>query len=245
MKGRSLLGAAAALAVAAPAAAYTETEVADGGTITGQVLLGSAQVETQTFAVTKDTDVCGTAPREVTWVRANGDALLDAVVFLEDVKAGKPFPEDVTGAVLDQRGCRFEPPFQVLANGGKIELRNSDDALHNIHAYELIPLDNNEKARRTIFNMSLFKFDSGITKTVKLRKGTALKLECDAHNFMHGWVFMARNPYYAAVDENGRFTIADVPPGTYVAKSWHGWLGQVEQTVKVEAGGTTEVTFSY
>ena len=62
---------------------------------------------------------------------------------------------------------------------------------------------------------------------------------------MHGWVFVARNPYYAVVDKNGTFTITDVPPGTYTVKSWHGRLGEQELTVEIEADGNTDLTFSY
>jgi hypothetical protein len=205
-----------------------------------KVLLGSAKTETESFIIAKDAEVCGTGSRAVDWVRANGDRLLDAVVYLEDVAQGKPFPPEANKIAVDQKGCRFTPFIQVMANEGELEAVNSDPVTHNIHTYELI-----KKARRTVINVSQPNQGDRLAKKIKLRKGVAMKVECDVHNFMHGFVFVASNPYYAVVDDNGEFSIADVPPGTYVVKSWHGRLGETEATVEVTAGGEAAMDISY
>ncbi|MFQ5784283.1 MAG: hypothetical protein ACE5H8_05600 [Alphaproteobacteria bacterium] len=232
--------AALPLQTADAAKKYKVTEVADGGTITGRVLAGDAKADTEAFLIAKDPEVCGTGQREVKWVRIAGDALLDVVVYLEKVPAGKPFPDQTKQVVIDQKGCSFSPFLGVVANKGSLVAVNSDPVTHNIHTYELIG-----KARRTVINVSQSEQGSKFTKKIKLRKGVAMKVECDVHNFMHGWVFVARNPYFARVDDNGGFVIADVPPGKYVVKAWHGKLGERKATVEVAAGGKTEVSFSY
>jgi hypothetical protein len=238
----TVLGCAAALAIPSAEAAkgYKEMEVADGGTIEGKVLMGDAKPETQMFLIAKDPEVCGTGEREVVWVRANGDALLDAVVYLDKVEAGKPFADEVKKTQIDQKGCTFIPFLAAMANEGELEALNSDPVTHNIHTYELIG-----RGRRTAINVSQSEQGNTISKKIKLRKGVAMKVECDVHNFMHGWVFVAPNPYFAVVDENGAFAIDGVPPGTYTIKSWHGRLGEQETTVEVPASGSVEVGFSY
>jgi hypothetical protein len=238
--GLTALVAAMGLVTGAQAAKYKAIEVADGGTISGKVLLGGAEAETQAFLITKDPEVCGSGERELNWVRASGDALLDAVVYLENVEAGKAFPAEAERIVIDQKNCGFLPYLQVMVNEGDLEALNSDPVTHNIHTYELIG-----RARRTAINVSQSEQGGSFTKKIKLRKGVAMKVECDVHNFMHAWVFVARNPYYAVVDENGEFTITDVPPGKYVIKSWHGRLGEKEASVEVSAGGEATVSISY
>jgi hypothetical protein len=49
-------------------------------------------------------------------------------------------------------------------------------------------------------------------------------------------------PYYGYVDDAGRYTIQDVPPGSYKLKIWYadGWLERPEDTVEVK-GSKTEV----
>ncbi|MHA1538580.1 MAG: carboxypeptidase regulatory-like domain-containing protein [Alphaproteobacteria bacterium] len=224
----------------AAAAAYKEIAVKNGGTIKGKVLLGSAETETTSFKISKDPKVCGTGNRDVPFVRANGKALLDAVVYLYKVKQGKPMPKAIMKIKINQKKCAFEPYMSVLGNGGDITVVNSDPTLHNIHTYELIG-----RARRTVINVSQPKMGDMFTKTIKLRRGPGMKLECDAHNFMHAFMFVARNPYYAVVDKNGGFTIKDVPPGKYKIRVWHGALGVKKAKVEVKAGGTASVTFSY
>ena len=232
------------ISTAQAARKYEDIQVTDGGTISGKVLLGNAKVESETFAITKDHESCGTGTHTVGWVRASGDALLDVVVYLDKVEAGKLFLKEAEAIVVDQKNCRFTPYLQVMANGGEIKVLNSDPVLHNVRAFELFPTANNRTMRRTIFNVSLPDFDT-YAKKVSLRRGRALKLECSTHSTMHAWVFLARNPYYAIVDKNGAFTITDVPPGTYAVKSWHGQLGEQELTVEVKANVNAEVTFSY
>ncbi|MDK1030010.1 MAG: hypothetical protein QGD96_11875 [Anaerolineae bacterium] len=232
------------MATTASATQYQMREIKSHGAISGKVLLGNAIVESETIPITKDHESCGTGTRTMEWVRASGDALLDVVVYLDKVEAGKPFLKEAEAIVVDQKNCRFTPYLQVMANGGEIKVLNTDPVLHNVRAFELFPTANNRTMRRTIFNVSLPDFETYARK-VSLRRGRALKLECSAHSTMHAWVFLARNPYYAVVDKNGAFTITDVPPGTYTVKSWHGRLGEQELTVEVKANVYTEVTFSY
>jgi hypothetical protein len=128
-----------------------------------------------------------------------------------------------------------------MANKGELTAVNADNTLHNIHTYELIG-----KARRTVFNVSQPTKGDVITKEIKLRKGAGMKIECDAHDFMHGFVFVAKNPYFAVVDENGAFEIGDIPPGTYKIKIWHGQLGEIKGgKVEVTADGVTTVDLSF
>ena len=91
-------------------------------------------------------------------------------------------------------------------------------------------------------NVSQPEFGDTVTKEIKLRKGNGMKIECDAHDFMHSFVYVAKNPYYSVVDENGHFEITDVPAGTYTIMVWHGFLGEIEGgEVAIDANG--EVTF--
>ena len=238
-----LVSAAAMIALAgtAQAAKYKEVDVSNGGSVTGKVAAGAAKAETKTFTISKDPQICGDGTREVPFVRVNGDAMLDAVVYLDKVKEGKAFPEELKTLKINQEKCNFVPYLSVMANGGKLTAVNSDHTLHNIHTYEQIG-----KARRTVLNVSQPKAGDEVTKKIKLRKGVGMKVECDAHDFMHAFVFVGHNPYFSVVDDNGKFEIGDIPPGKYKIKVWHGLLGLVDGgKVEVKAGGATTVDLSY
>ena len=62
--------------------------------------------------------------------------------------------------------------------------------------------------------------------------GEALvRLRCDVHPWMAGWLVVVEHPYAAVTDAEGRFTIADVPPGAYTLAVWHERLGRTERPV--------------
>jgi len=233
-------GAFAVATTGAQAAKYKEMTVSGGGSIAGKVSAGSAKAQTKSYTISKDPQICGTGSRELPLVRVNGDALLDSVVYLEKVKAGKAFPAGLKKLTINQKKCEFVPYLSVMANQGVLEAVNSDSTLHNIHTYELI-----KKARRTVLNISQPEAGSVVEKKIKLRKGTAMKVECDAHDFMHAFVFVAKNPYFAVVDDKGEFEIKDVPAGKYTIKVWHGTLGTKKGTVDVKGGAAASVNFSY
>lgn len=220
------------------AAKYQVVEVNNGGSISGKVTFQGEDPAPKVYAIAKDPDVCGTGNREVDYVIVSNGALNDVVVFLDKVKSGKSFP-DIQGK-LDQKGCEFQPFLQVMGNEQTLEVLNSDPVSHNIHTYELIG-----KAKRTVMNVSQPKQGSVIKKQIKMRRGDVMKIECDQHDFMHGFVFVARNPYYAVVGADGSFKIDDVPPGKYTIKAWHGTLGEEKASVTVAEGETATADFTF
>jgi hypothetical protein len=235
-----LFGALAVLPFASGAGAYDVIVVSDGGTVSGKVSFSKADPPPKVFSITKDNATCGTGNREVDFVRVNNGALTDAVVFLDKVKSGKAWSTEVDSPAVDQKACDFIPYFQVMRNGDTLPVTNSDPVLHNIHTYEILG-----RAKKTVFNVSQPPTLARIDKTVKLRRGAGMKLECDAHDFMHGFIFVAKSPYYAVVAEDGSFSIGDVPPGTYTVKAWHGFLGEKKGSVTVDAGGNASIDLKF
>lgn len=228
----------------AQSAAYQETQVNNGGSISGKVSFTGVDQPPQVFRVTKDNEVCGAGKREIDYVRVNGDALTDVVVYLDKVKSGKPFPAALSQASLDQEGCEFKPFLQIMRDRTPLTSVNKDSLLHNVHAYALLK-GNANGPKRTLFNYN--QPDPGsVKKQIKLPgRANALKVECDAHDYMHSFVFVARNPYFAQVAEDGSYTIDDVPPGDYTLKAWHGTLQgqQAKVSVGPEQSATVDFTF--
>ena len=230
------------LAIGAPAvhaADYKVTEVKDGGTITGKVTFKGEDPAPKIFTITKDNNVCGEGNREIDFVKVKDGALTDVVVYLDKVKEGKDFPADISAGGVNQEGCAFDPFIQIMKNGEDFMAKNSDAVSHNIHTYEIMG-----RAKKTVFNIS--QPDKGdITKKVKLKRGTAMKIECDQHDFMHGFAFVAKTPYFALVGEDGSYKIENVPAGKYTIKAWHGTLKEQKGKVEVAAAGEATSDFEF
>lgn len=217
---------------ATSASAYEAGVVSGGGSITGKVTFKGSVPEPRKMAVTKDAPVCGSGTRELVEVAVKNGALQNAVVYITAIDKGKPWGNLET-PVLEQKGCQFIPGVMVVKKDSDLTVRNSDAVLHNIHTYEIIGT-----VRRTMFNVG--QPDQGeIKQPVKMRRSNMVKVECDAHDFMHGWVFAADNPYVAISGEDGSFTIGDLPAGEYELKAWHPVLGEQSAKVSIKGGAAT------
>jgi hypothetical protein len=222
------LVAAVTCALALPAQAYEEAPVENGGTIKGKVVY-NGQVPTRTILPTKDQEVCGEMREEPEVTVGSDGGVQDSVVYLDGVEQGKAWPAEAQEPFLDNKECRFQPTVQAIP-AGKLGVHNSDPMLHNTHGFY---------GRRTAFNIALP--NQGQTIDVDLERSGQVRIECDAHGWMLGWVYVVDNPYYAVTGADGTFEIAEVPPGDYTLVANQAYTGPVEVEVTVEAGKTVEV----
>lgn len=225
MKKLSALLAGAALLVSGVAHA--------GGTIAGTVAFKGPAPEKKKLDMTTD-PFC--APKEAyneeVLVSKDGKRLQNvAVRVLADALAVKP-PD--TPVKVDQVNCAFRPRVQVAIDGQKVVVGNDDMTLHNVHAYGVKPTFNRAQPPRAKALQTVFKHDAGL-----------VKLRCDVHPWMIANILYSKTPYFAVTDEDGRFEIGNVPPGTYQVEAWHEKYGTRTVEVKVEEGGTVDPKFSF
>jgi plastocyanin len=219
-----------AVIAATPALAYDEGTVSGGGSIEGQIIY-KGPVETRKIIPNKDVEVCG-GIREEPLIQVGPDhAVENAVVYLENVPKGKAWGASASKTPeLNNLKCRFVPDVQVI-RAGPLVVVNSDPVLHNTHGYY---------GKRTAFNMALPNQGQRIP-TELTRPGT-VRVDCDAHGWMLGWIYVVDNPYYAITGADGKFNITDVPPGTYKLVAIQSLTGPSEQSVSVAAGKPTNLT---
>jgi Carboxypeptidase regulatory-like domain len=215
---------------AMPALAYDEGAVTSGGSVEGQVVY-KGPVQTRKIIPNKDVEVCG-GIRDEPLIQVGPDqAVENAVVYLADVAKGKAWPASTSKTPeLDNLKCRFVPEVQVI-RAGPLVVVNSDPVLHNTHGYY---------GKRTAFNMALPNKDQRIPTSLD-RAGT-VRVDCDAHGWMEGWIYVVDNPYYAITGADGKFKITDVPPGNYKLVAVQSFTGPSEQSVTVAGGKPTNLT---
>jgi hypothetical protein len=223
--------AAAVLATSVPAAAYEAVTVTDGGSIKGKVVFNGPPPPKKKVIPTKDKEACGSGVREVDQIVLGGDkGVADAVVYLKEVAKGKAWEKPAKPPAIDNVKCDFAPHVQVIP-AGDVEIVNSDPVLHNTHGF---------LGKVTVFNVALPNQGQRIAKPLK-RTGM-VRVECDAHGWMLGWIYVADNPYHALTAKDGTFTLTNVPPGAYTLVAWQEFTGAVEIPVTVKAKEVAPVT---
>lgn len=221
---------AAFVALSSSALAYEAGAVRNGGVIRGKVVFKGQSVPMRTVVPTKNKDICGGVRKEPLVELGKGESVKNAVAVLKDVAKGKAWGKPPGPFTVDNEKCVFRPHVQVMPVGSKLAIRNSDPFLHNTHGFY---------GKKTAFNVAL-PFPGAEVKR-ELDKPGVVRIDCDVHGWMQGWVYVADNPYYALTGEDGSFTIGDVPPGDYTLIIWQEYAGEKQRRVSVKAGETVDI----
>jgi len=251
--------------ISSSAWAYEEVTVAEGGTLMGTVTLEGAVPKPKGYNLTTlpDPIYCGRISDGQGWrilqpfnIGPAGE-FRDVVVYLEGIDKGKPFEQ---GGVpqIEAKDCLFLPFTTVVRDDQTVTVVNMDPVMHDIQAYETshlgprvlfnVPLPMNPQHPRNFKDRSeaamYHKHMAGapMKQLVNLSKGRQIfVMQCGFHAYMESWGVAVINPYFAKTDEQGRFTMTDVPPGTYKLVVWHPYVrSAIEQTVTVGPKGTVE-----
>lgn len=211
--------------------AFTGLQVARAGDISGTVTLkGTPPPEKEITAVKEDPN-CGKLHTEAVktrfYVKGANDGLADCYVSLKGAPA-KSTGASAAPAIIDQKGCEYTPYVLGVQTGQKITVKNSDPVLHNIHPTPAVAGNKEENKAQMPNGPDLsFTFPS---------PEMFLRFKCDVHPWMFAYACVSDNPYFAVTDKDGKFTIKDVPDGTYTVQVFH------RKAAPANAPATKEVT---
>ena len=249
------------------ALAYEEISVNNGGTITGKVVLTGRVPELRVFPLVaypfgpfckKISDGKGHIVLQE-FIVGSGGGLSDAVVVVERVDKGKPFPPISSDFVVVD--CMFHPAdvpdseqfaanesgklrhehplVSVIRNPQPISVINKDPIIHNSQVFQ-------SERGNIVLNFPIPVSTEPRGGLIHLQPGKRIaQMICGMHEFMQSWSFAVDNPYYAKTRKNGEFAIDQVPPGTYRVVAWHPHLAPIEREVTVPANGTATVDFEF
>jgi hypothetical protein len=138
-------------------------------------------------------------------VDADGRPLADAFVFAPDLPpAAAPPP-----AVMDQVGKEFVPRALAVPVGSLVRFPNRDDIHHHVYSF----------SRAKTFELPLHKGEEA--PPVRFDTPGVVKLGCNIHDWMSGVILVVPNAHVARTDADGRFVLADLPPGAQRLVVWH------------------------
>lgn len=202
----------------------------------GRLSYAGPPVEPTEIPISKDSAICGDGVRSIQPVRVSPDgSLSEAVVEIRGITRGKVWPSVFDTTKIYQIECSFQPFVQIGKSTADAEIFNYDPILHNIHAYEVF-----RGVRREMFNFSQPKAGQVDFVPLRLRRGHLVTLDCNAHNWMSGWIYTSPTPYIAVTSSDGLFEIGDIPPGNYEVVTWHPALGERSAALQINAGDDLE-----
>jgi len=205
------------------------------GTITGEIKFVDSLPKLVPIKITKDQDYCGETLLNETYLVEAAGGLKNVVVFVESAPNGKVADPQKENFLYND-GCRYAPRVLAFQKGERLRVRSHDPKLHIPHGY---------LGERTVFNLSLPFKNTTIDATAKIREAGMMKVVCDTHAWMLGFVHVFDHPFFAVTNEQGVFSIPDLPPGSYVLKAWHEDGGIRSQEITVPDTGDVRVSFEF
>jgi len=166
------------------------------------------------------------------YVTGAGGGLGDVVVHLKGI-TGKSTGASASPLLLDQVGCEYTPYIAAAQTGQKINVRNSDPVLHNVHPTPVNTAGGNKEVNKA-------QMPKGADLTFEFPGAEAfLRFKCDVHPWMFSYVCVEDHPYFAVSGKDGKFTIKNVPPGKYTVEATHRKGGSLTKEVEVKDGAVT------
>jgi plastocyanin len=225
-------------AKAAPAPIYFMVDPATAGVVTGTIRSVGKRPKPVPIDMSNE-PACVSAHQgkayDESLMVGRGGELANAFVYVKSGLEGKTFAVPSTPVVIDQSGCWFYPRVMGIQVGQILQVVNSDPVTHNIHPMAQVNRD---------WNHSQGAGDPPLARKF-VKPEIMIPVKCNIHSWMHAFIGVVEHPYFAVTGEDGSFTIANLPPGTYTLAVWQEKLGTQEETITVGPQAKVTANFTF
>src|SRR3954454_22953706 len=157
-----------------------------------------------------------------------------SVGYLESAPRSAFEGSDQAHARLDQRNEQFMPHVLAVTAGTTVDFPNDDRTYHNVFSL----------SKSNAFNLG--RYAAGHSRSFRFMNPGIVRVFCEIHSQMSAFILVFAHRYFAVTDDDGRYRIEHVPPGTYTVAVWneniHGDPDRKTITVG-ENGGDVDADF--
>lgn len=156
----------------------------------------------------------------------------NVVVFLDAVEGGNATTlraaEHPTMASADRQ---FVPEVLPIVVHTTVDFQNHDTIYHNVFS----------KSKITPFDLGYA--EHGESHSVTFDQTGLVKVYCDIHPQMIGYILVLNNSYFAVTDAQGHCVIREIPDGRYVVRAWQRFGPEQQKTVALDGAITAAINF--
>ena len=214
-------------------APYRVVAVDSGGRVEGTVSLSVEPPPDTIVALPPDARPCGGDSLRIPLAEHSGPMLGEAIVWLADIRGGKPLPLARRFAITSEQ-CQLVPRVQAAIAGGMLNVRSADPVPHRTR----FALAGSGTTLATVEHT-----DAGqvVPEPSVLRQPARVEARSELYPWMRAWIQVFDHPYFAVTTRDGTFALDAVPPGTYRLVAWHPRFGTRDTMVAVSPVSTSRV----
>lgn len=219
------------------ASLFLSSAFAEAGSLAGHVRYDGLRTKPPTIYMSAD-PACDKIhpngrPADI-MVVDEASGLANVLVYIADGLPDDYRPPQPTGSVVvDQIACAYSPHVVGVLVGQELEVRSSDETIHNVNA---------RPSASAPFNLAMPRAGHTIRKSFS-QPEVAVKLKCDIHPWMTAYVGVFPHPFFAVSGTDGSFKITGLPDGEYTVIAWHELLGT--RSAKMDIDEEDDVTFDF
>lgn len=140
---------------------------------------------------------------------ARGSDVRQAFVWFEPTSGAAPARLAAASFSMITRDKQFVPRVLTIPRGSRVRFPNEDVILHNVFSV----------SGGNAFDLGLSRKGAG--KEQKFAEPGVVRVFCNVHHSMVGYILVLDTPYMTAPDANGQFVLTGLPKGPGRLTLWH------------------------
>lgn len=132
-----------------------------------------------------------------------------SVVYLETAPRAAFESDEDRRVRLNQRDERFVPHVLAIVAGTWVDFPNSDRTYHNVFSL----------SKGNEFNLG--RYASGRSRAFRFERPGVVRVFCEIHSHMSAFILVFAHRFFAVTDDEGRYRIDGIPPGSYTVAVWN------------------------
>jgi hypothetical protein len=143
-----------------------------------------------------------------------------SVVWVPGLPRARPGPTPT----MSSSQKRFTPHVIAVGQGATVTFPNVDKVFHNVFS----------RTAGSEFDLGLYR--NGASRSVRFNKPGLVRVYCNIHPDMAGYVRVLDDAAFTTTDETGTFRLAGLPPGHRTVQVWNERGGEKQFPVDLESG---------
>lgn len=171
----------------------------------------------------------------ITLIDKNGNELADrsdVVIFVDGVDTSVRHPNANSAPIISQKDHTFAPSVLPVERGTTVRFPNDDTMFHNVFSL----------SRSKNFDLGIYPV--GESRQVNFDKPGLVTVYCNIHPHMVSRILVLNNPFYATTSSDGSYSIAGIPDGEFLLRTWSSRGEENRVTVTVRGGVTQQHNFT-